>query len=130
MRVGTHLRLRSGFLRGVRLLLLAAAAAALASAVPTDSLTLENRIGMAAATLLCLWLLARMAGVLLGIPKPRPRCPRCAHKVVLQRGVKSCPTCNVSFKEKVRRQWRNTAPVESPWITRPHTLRLGQFSRR
>jgi hypothetical protein len=130
MRVGTQLKLRSGLLRGVRLLLLAAVAAALAAALPPDSASLENRLALFATALLCLWLLARLVSVVLGVPKPRARCPRCAHKVLLQRGMRSCPTCNVSFREKVRRAWRNTAPVQSPWITRPHTLRLGQFSRR
>ncbi len=130
MRVGRHLNLRMLVLRGRRVLLMAGVAAALVWSYPDHSLRPEDRLGMFAGALLYVWLIAKLAATILGIPKPRPRCPRCAHKIVLARGMQSCPTCNVSFREKVRRKWRKTSPAKSPWITRPHTLRMGQLSRR
>ena len=130
MRVGRHLNLRMALLRGRRLLLLAGVSAAFVWTYPSHSLSPEDRLGMLAPALLGVWLVARLAAALLGIPKPRPRCPHCAHKIMLTRGMRSCPTCNVSFSEKVRRKWGRTSPVQSPWITRPHTLRMGQMTRR
>jgi|SRR5579863_844538 len=130
MRVGRQLKFRSGLLRGCRLLLIVAIAVALAWTYPARTLSPEVRVGMFAAALLYVWLISRLAAVVLGIPGPRPRCPRCAHKIVLARTLQSCPTCHISFRDKVRREWRNTTPAQSPWITRPHTLRMGQLSRR
>jgi hypothetical protein len=130
MRVGRQLKFRSGLLRGCRVLLIISVAAALAWTYPARVLSPEVRVGMFAAALLYVWLLARIAAVALGIPRPRPRCPRCAHKIVLTRTMHNCPTCQVSFRDKVRREWRNTTPALSPWLTRPHTLRMGQLSRR
>jgi hypothetical protein len=128
--VGRQLKLRSGLLRGFRAALIPAMAAVLAWAYPVSVTSPEGRIGIFAGALLYVWLVARLAAVALGISKPRPRCPRCAHKVVLAQGISSCPTCHVSFGEKVRREWRNTAPAQSPWITRPDSLRTGQLTRR
>jgi hypothetical protein len=121
--VGRRLRMTSGFVHGSRAALIAAIALVLALLYPAQSATPELRFGIFAAALLYVWLIARLAAVALGIPKPRPRCPRCAHKVVLTPQLRACPTCRVRFDEPVQRAWRRTAPAQSPWITRPHTLR-------
>ena len=130
MLVGRHLKFRSVLLRGCRMLAIAAVAAMLAWNYPAHIPDPDVRLGIFAAALLYVWLIARLAAVALGIPRPRPRCPRCAHKVVLSGETKCCPTCRVSFRDKIRREWRNTSPTQSPWITRPHTLRTGQLGRR
>ncbi len=130
MRVGRQLKLRYGLLRGCRMLAVAAVAAGIAWGYPAPLPRPEVQAAEFVAALLYVWLIAKLAAVVLGIPRPRPRCPRCAHKVVLTRELKSCPTCHVSFKDRVRREWRNTSPAQSPWITRPQTLRMGQLSRR
>jgi hypothetical protein len=130
MLVGRKLRMNAGLLRGSRAALIAAVAVVVALLYPAQSPTPEIRFGIFAAALLYVWLIARLASVALGIPRPRPRCPRCAHKVVLTPQLRACPTCRVGFEEKVRRAWRNTAPAQSPWITRPHTLRTRPLSHR
>jgi hypothetical protein len=130
MLVGRKLRMTSGFLRGSRAALIAAVALVLALVYPAQSPTPQVRVGVFAAALLYVWLIARLGAVALGIPRPRPRCPRCAHKVPLTPKLRTCPTCGVGFEEKVRRAWRKTAPVQSPWITRPHTLRGRPLNHR
>ena len=130
MRVGRHLKLRLILLRGRWALLIGGVAAALVWTYPGHSSGASDRLAMFGAALLYLWLVAKLAAVVIGLPKPRPRCPRCAHKVLLMPGMRCCPTCSIGFREKVRREWRQISPAQSPWITRPQTLRMGQLSRR
>jgi hypothetical protein len=126
MRVRSHLRLQLGIIRGRRFLLMAAVAVAFVWIFPEHSPNMVKRLLMFAAVVLSLWLVATV----LGLPKPSPRCPRCAHKVSLRRRVTSCPTCNVTFDARVKRDWRHVPTPQSPWITRPQSLRLGQLERR
>ena len=130
MRVGRQLKFRSGLMRGCRGILILCIAGALAWWYPLQVPTLEARVAIFGAAVLYVWLIARLAAVALGVPRPRPRCPRCAHKVALESGMNACPTCKVSFADQVRRDWRNVSPAQSPWLTRPHTLRTGQFTHR
>jgi hypothetical protein len=126
MRVRNHLRLQLGIIRGRRFLLMAALAVAFVWIVPEHSPNMLKRLLMFAAVVLSLWLVATV----LGLPKPFPRCPRCAHKVSLGRRVTACPTCKVTFDARVQRGWRHVPTPQSPWITRPQSLRLGQLERR
>lgn len=130
MRVRNHLRLQLGLIRSRRILLMAAVAAALVWILPEHSPSEVKRLLMFAAVLLCLGFLGTLVATLFGVTKPRPRCPRCAHKLTLQRGVTSCSTCNVSFDARVQRDWRRVPTTQSPWVTRPHSLRIGQLERR
>lgn len=126
MRVRKHLRLQLGLIRGRRLLLMGAAAAVLVGIAPEHPRDMVERVWLFAAVLLSLWLLRVLVATLLGVPKPSPRCPHCAHKLILARGMTSCPTCQVSFDAKVQREWRRIHKTQSPWITRPESLRTGQ----
>jgi hypothetical protein len=119
MLVRNKLRLRVGAARVRRGLLMGSLAAALAWCFP-GHLSTAQPVAMIAVSLvlvLGLWLTF--------LRKPSPRCPRCAHRVTLRRGLKACPTCNVSLDAEVQPEWSRIPGTQSPWITRPGTLRMG-----
>jgi hypothetical protein len=130
MSVREHLELQLGVACHLRWLLMAIFAAVLVWLYPEHSVSMFKRLWMFAAVLLYIWLLAALAGTLLGAPMARPRCPRCASKVTLRPGVTSCPSCHVSFDAKIQRDWSYTAPSRSTWLARSLSLRMGHLGHR
>jgi hypothetical protein len=130
MSVREHLELQLGVACHLRWLLMAIFAAVLVWLYPEHSVSLFKRLWMFAAVLLYLWLLGALAGTLLGAPMARPRCPRCASKLILRPGVTSCPSCHVSFDAKIQRDWSYTAPIRSTWLARSLSLRMGHLGHR
>lgn len=120
MLVKNTLRFQVGAIHVRRVLLLAFVAATLIWFV-NGYLSKAQPVGLV-GTLLAL-IAVTLTAILLR--KPTPRCPRCAHRLTLGRGVESCPTCDISFNAKVQRDWRGLPTTQSPWVTRPETLRRG-----
>jgi hypothetical protein len=130
MSVREHLQFQLDVACHLRWLLMFVLAAALVWAYPEHSLSVFKRLWMFAAILLYLWLLGALVGTLLGAPMARPRCPRCASRLTFGPRVTSCPSCNVSFDARVRRDWPHTSTSRSLWLTRSLNLRVGPPGHR
>ena len=109
MSVREHLLLQLTVARRLRWLLMGVLAAVLVWLYPEHSLSVFKRLWMFGAFLLYFWFLGAVVGTLLGVPMARPRCPRCASKLILGRGVTSCATCNVCFDAEIQRGWPRTS---------------------
>ena len=116
MQVKSKLRLRVGAIRIRRVLLIAVSAAALIWFFP-GHVGMSQPLGMLTLSLIL------AVGIVFLLRKPSPRCPRCAHRMALRRGVKACPTCNVSLDAEVEREWSLPPTIQSPWVMRSGTLR-------
>ena len=129
MSVREHLQRQLDVACRVRWFLMIVLAAVLVWLYPEHSVSMFKRLWMFAAVLLYLWLLAALAGTLLGAPMARPRCPRCASKLTLRPGVTFCPSCYVSFDARIQRDWSYT-PTRSTWLARSLSLHIGHLGHR
>lgn len=126
MSVMEHLQFQLSVACHLRWLLMAVLAVALVWLYPEHSVIMLQRLWMLAAALLYLWLLGVLLGTLFGAPMTRLRCPRCACKFDLRPWVTSCPGCNVSFVERVQRDWPRASTARASWLTGSRSLHSGE----
>ncbi len=109
----------------LRWLLMIVMAAVLVCLYPEHSLSALKRLWMFGAFLLYFWFLGAVVGTLLDVPLARPRCPRCASKLIPGPEVGSCPGCGVSLDAKVQRNWPYSSITRTLWPTHSPSSRTG-----